>query len=186
MTHARGMATMERAEADEMAERPAVSPETTEHPDVEHLLTLPQLAERLNLSPRSVQRRARAAGIKPATLQKGVSYYAADVAERLEATRGSSAVAVPEQALAPAMERLVAALQESHAAALAAERRRGDEAAMERDRLREALTTERDRLREELAVERAARLALLEDRAAAVSPVARPWWRFWGMKEEHA
>jgi len=143
-------------------------------PPTDHLVTPPQLAERLGLSVRSVQRRAKAAGVRPVTTQRGVDYYAPETAEVVAAASPSSAVVPADQALGPALERLVASLQEAHAAALAA--REGQLAEVRRRA--ESAEEGRDRLRGALAEERRARLALLE-RAATPSPAARPWWRFW-------
>lgn len=112
----------------------------------EALVTVRQLAERLDVSDRTVQRRLKAAGIGPVRTAQGVPHYAADTAERIAEPTGAG----EETALAVASTSAVALALEQvrggYEAALAAERRRADDLAAERDRVADAAAAERARL----------------------------------------
>jgi len=129
----------------------------------EALVTVRQLAERLDVSDRTVQRRLKAAGVTPVRTAQGVPHYAADTAERIAEPTGAG----EETALAVASTSAVAlALEQVRAgyeAALAAERRRADDLAAERDRVADAAAAERARL----AVATDATIAELRRRAEA-------------------
>jgi len=101
----------------------------------EALTTVRELADRLGVSDRTVQRRLKAAGITPVRTAQGTPQYAADTAERIAEPTGAG----EDTALATASTSAVAlALEQVRAgyeAALAAERRRADDLAAERDRV---------------------------------------------------
>lgn len=129
----------------------------------EALLTVRQLAERLDVSDRTVQRRLKAAAIGPVRTIQGVPHYPGDTAERIAEPPGAG----EETALAVASTSAVALaldhVRAGYEAALAAERARAAAAAAERDRVADAAAAERARL----AVATDATIAELRRRAEA-------------------
>jgi len=146
--------------------RHAIAPPTADDAG-EDLLTLPQIAEAIGVSPRTAQRRVQGLGIEPETRLRGVDRYPRETLDRLREVTTTPPVS-PDQALAPAVAGLVDGLREAHAAALVSR----DDLIVELRRRAEAAEAEVSHLRGERERERAETLAL-------PAPSVHPWWRFW-------
>ena len=149
---------------------------TGEAQTAEALTTVRDLAERLGISYRTVQRRLKAAGIVPVRTALGIPRYPEDTAERIAEPQGAAGDTALATTAAAAVAAALDHIRAGYEAALAAERARADAVAAERDRLAAAhgatiteLRGERDRLLAQLA----------EARRVPPAAVSRPWWRFW-------
>jgi len=112
----------------------------------EALVTVRQLAERLDVSDRTVQRRLKAAAIGPVRTAQGVPQYPPDTAERIAEPTGAGEETVLAVASTSALTLALEQVRAGYELALAAERRRADDLAAERDRVADAAAAERARL----------------------------------------